>query len=46
MDYLFLNQKIEFRADLHLHLSITQKLFIKLNSDAEGSKYMIVSNIY
>jgi hypothetical protein len=35
----FPKTKIDFRADLHLHLSITQKLFIKLNSDVEGSLY-------
>jgi hypothetical protein len=35
----FPKTKIEFRADLHLHLSITQKLFFKLNSNVEGSLY-------
>lgn len=35
----FPKSKIEFRADLHLHLSITQKLFFKLNSNVEGSLY-------
>lgn len=35
----FPKSKIEFRADLHLHLSVTQKMFIKLNSDVDGSLY-------
>lgn len=35
----FPKSKIEFKADLHIHLSITQKLFIKLNSDVEESLY-------
>ena len=35
----FPKSKIDFRPDLHLHLSITQKQFIKLNSNVEGSLY-------
>lgn len=35
----FPKSKIEFRADLHLHLSVSQKMFIKLNSGVEGSLY-------